>query len=1143
MRDLTASGRGTVKSLVKARHLMMAAALAGIGAKAASATTYTWTGPSGTTSVPTSGNWNAAADWVGGIPVSGTGTELDFLGTSTYISTDNITGAFNLNILKINGSGGTIAAASTNSIAFNGSTPTIQQIGAGTFTIAAPVSLTAATAISQVNSGEIDFTGAVTGSGGFALSNVSGSPTSSVVKFTGADTFNGLTVNANVTARAGLSTSTSTLGSGTVTLHGGILQLQGQQTGSSAASQQIISVTGYNQNPIVSATTTQANVPTATSTSIDSNQVLYQKGFVGGTTPYGLNTTGLYTSAANSSVQFQLGYNSSTISGNTILQLSSDGGYHTGDSNSGAFTLNSASQKPYQTIDVLSNGTGVTANTVQVTFNFAGGTSETQTLNNQDWYYNGSQTGLAVGGGSNDTNRLGSVRRDSTNYNDNYPIGMYENDFTLSTADQAKTLTSITFSDATGNFSSDQSSFDIYAVSGTGFNGAPTTNLSQTYANPVSVTSNSSIDISGSLKAVMSTLSIGSSSLSVTSSDTTATAYSLTMGATTLSGNATFNVAASSGGGAGTLTLGALNDGGMARTITLNPTGTGSITLATNAASLGVGTVINLQNGTLNSNSGTAIGSSATVNLSSPATFVVGASQQVSALNGTAGAVTLSGNTLTIGSTDNLSSNFGGVISGGGYLIANSTGTVTLSGASTFGGSSVYSNGVNIQTSVQLNNNANVVAAGSSSITNGTVVSGPLGTAAVLVNSGASLLLSNTPGLTLANPLYGTSSGTPASTFGGLNTTGVTTFSGNITLGTGVVGDGDISHNAIVAATGGGEVDFTGNILANNASYASSVTVNRLAGSGTGVVRFTGSNTYTGGTTVNPNATLAIGPSGYSTGLGTGTVTLAGGTLALQGRLPSPAQATVPLTGFNADTILDKNATSGTASSTGTPTSTIDGGSLYFESGYMGNTSTGVATGGAITSATTGHAFQLATDSSGLLTVNNTLQFTTANSPASLALASATSFKTLDFLVTGQSSNTLGVTITFSAASGGGTDTLPAISTKRLVWRKLRQQRRDRVGSAPAGYWKYSGLRRRDDAAGVRPDASNSRPRQVNRQHRVRRNDPEWRDRRCAGCERPDKSYRCRWQPILRQQSERHAEFRYRRQRFVERINGHTNHR
>ena len=169
-----------------------------------------------------------------------------------------------------------------------------------------------------------------------------------------------------------------------------------------------------------------------------------------------------------------------------------------------------------------------------------------------------------------------------------------------------------------------------------------------------------------------------------------------TTGITTLTGNATFNVSNSTGGGAGTLYLGALNFGGTARTVTFG--GNGSTTLNYQAQNEVSGTQVNITGGTLNSNvGGTAtspgsLGSFAQVNIGSGATLVLGASQTISSLSG-GGNVNLGNNTLTIGNTDNFTpfSPFAGTISDAGAgspgsIIKAGTGTLYLAGPNTYNG-------------------------------------------------------------------------------------------------------------------------------------------------------------------------------------------------------------------------------------------------------------------------------------------------------------------------------------------------------------------------------------------------------------------------------------------------------------------------
>ncbi len=1008
----------TISSLSRrVRQLLAAAAVSGVASTAALATS-TYIGPGGSTSSPTSGDWNTAGNWSpSGIPASSASTEIDLLGSSTYTSTDDISGAFSLNILKVAGNGSTLAANSSSSILFNGSNPTLTQTGASVFTISAPVALGANTTVSQVNGGEIDFTGAVSGSGSLTLSNSTGSG-NSTVKLLGSNTFGGLVVNSFVTAATGQSSNTTVLGSGTVTLNGGKLLLQGQLSAAGAAVEQQIGLTGFNADLIADSAAsggTHSSTGTTLGT-IDGGNLFYENGYKGNATG-GLPTNGVISSVYSGSAAalngskttFYLGYNGSgsAFTSNNVLQF-----------------LNSSPQSISLTTPAKASNLqflvqAQNASTIDVQLNFADGTSSTYTaaasVPSSGWATFGGTPGAnAAFHTTNAVNAGGGVDGGWDPY-------LYESDLSLTSADQAKTINSIQFTpeNAPGNTPGFGHSVDIYAISGDVF-GAQTVLNSQTYANNLSVTANSNIDVSGSLAATMGNVSIGAQ-LSVTSADTTTGAYSLTLGTVTLNGSSpAFNVAASSGGGSGTLNLGAFNDGGTARTVTFNPTGTGTINLNTNASSLVQGTVLNVLGGTVNSNTNTAIGSFATVNTASTGTLVLaGATQtQVSALNGSSGGINFAtsgvtnvNTTLTVGNTDNLTSSYGGVISGAGVLVKAGTGTLTLSGSNTFVGNyTVSSNGTQLPTSVIINSGT-VVAAGPSAISNfGVLSSGPLGTATVVINSGATgtssgLSLDNTPGRVFGNSIVIGSSGPAVPTLAGLNTTGTTTFSGNITLGSG--NSGDYGHDLTISGTNGGEVDFTGNIQVNNGNGHSAIGLTNLSGTGNTRIRFTGSNTYLGPTTVGPNVTLIAGPSSSSTPFGAGTVNLAGGNVALQGVLPN-TQQTVTVTGYNADTILDAAATSGTASSTGQSTSPVDGGNLFFQSGYAGNTTNGLNASGSIISASTGHAFQL-----GSYTANNTFRLT-AGTSTNISLGTPAAFQSVDFLATSNQAATFSVTLNFN---------------------------------------------------------------------------------------------------------------------------------
>ena len=253
-------------------------------------------------------------------------------------------------------------------------------------------------------------------------------------------------------------------------------------------------------------------------------------------------------------------------------------------------------------------------------------------------------------------------------------------------------------------------------------------------ANNVTISANSTIDVSYNGGASMGTLAIGGSTLNFTNQS--GGGATLSLGATSLSGNPTFAPATGVN-----VTLGALADGNTARTITIAGSGTGAITLGTAASSLITGTVVNITGGTLNSNNATALGSLAAVNVASGATFGAGASQTIGSLgdNGTVtvngASVLLNGNTLTVGSSNNLSSTFSGVIgdgSGSGSLIKAGTGMLTLAGANTYTGGTTLSGGA----LRAANTGGSATGAGAVMLGGGTLASGPIGTISGAVNAG-----------------------------------------------------------------------------------------------------------------------------------------------------------------------------------------------------------------------------------------------------------------------------------------------------------------------------------------------------------------------------------------------------------------------
>ncbi len=144
-------------------------------------------------------------------------------------------------------------------------------------------------------------------------------------------------------------------------------------------------------------------------------------------------------------------------------------------------------------------------------------------------------------------------------------------------------------------FRPDNNAVNSSSLSQMGFlTATPTGTLaaSQAYGNNVVLSADSTINVTGSLAATLGPLSMSAHTLNLASGDATSSPYSLTFGATAVTGTATFNVANSSGGGAGTLQLGPVSGAGAA----VVKNGPGTVVL-TSAGTYTGGTTIN--NGTV----------------------------------------------------------------------------------------------------------------------------------------------------------------------------------------------------------------------------------------------------------------------------------------------------------------------------------------------------------------------------------------------------------------------------------------------------------------------------------------------------------------------------------------------------------------
>ena len=245
-----------------------------------------------------------------------------------------------------------------------------------------------------------------------------------------------------------------------------------------------------------------------------------------------------------------------------------------------------------------------------------------------------------------------------------------------------------------------------------------------------------------------------------------------------------------------------------------------------------------------------------------------------------AGNLTMIGNTsigVASGSTLTASGTIANTANTSYNLTKTDAGTLAVSGANTYAGTTTVSNGT-----LSVNSNAPVSNNGALGSSGTTVQIGDANTAAAY-NLG--LVIGNaTGGVSVDRPISVNNFNTSGtSTLGSTNTSGTNTFSGNIGLG---------RTTQLTSATGG-TVAFSGAISGTGGVTAT----------GTGTVVLSGSNSFSGATTINSGATL-VAANGSALGATGGTTTVAsGGTLGVQGNITLPAGEAITLTGSAAPTV------------------------------------------------------------------------------------------------------------------------------------------------------------------------------------------------------------------------------------------------
>ncbi|HFL1236540.1 TPA: autotransporter-associated beta strand repeat-containing protein [Salmonella enterica subsp. enterica serovar Meleagridis] len=334
--------------------------------------------------------------------------------------------------------------------------------------------------------------------------------------------------------------------------------------------------------------------------------------------------------------------------------------------------------------------------------------------------------------------------------------------------------------------------------------------------------------------------------------------------------------------GAGTLILNAEN------TYTGGTTISDGTLVATNVDALGSGDVTD--DATLELNTGgtfdNAISGSGQVVKSGDETLTLSGTNTYSGGTLISGGTLVASNVEALGTGDvtdnavlelNTGGDFDNAISGSGQVEKSGDGTLTLSGSNTYTGGTTINDGTLIATSVD--------ALGSGDVTDN---------ATLALNTGG----------TFDNTISGSGkvekSGDDALTLSGANSyTGGTLISGGTLIASNVeaLGTGDVTNNATLELNTGG--DFTNNISGSG----------QVVKSGDETLTLSGSNTYTGGTTINDGTLVATSVDALGSGDVTDNATLAlntGGTfdntISGSGKVEKSGDDALTLSGANSYT-------------------------------------------------------------------------------------------------------------------------------------------------------------------------------------------------------------------------------------------------
>jgi autotransporter-associated beta strand protein len=508
--------------------------------------------------------------------VSGTGGltvnsgSLTLAGIGTYLGPTIVTGGATLNV-GVNGA----LPATTDLVVNAGSS--------AAFSNGITVSIGSLTGGGSVNFGNATSLniGADTASGVYrgVIANGSGGATTLVKSGAGVQVLTanntytgGVTINGGTLQSSPQASAANPLGTGTVTINGpgsgiGISQLAFRQTIP-------IGALGWNQDGVWNPN--EGNANQGVTFPFDGGQTLIAQGtpnqtFVAGGLPTsravnptssGLNTNVVGTSAPVAGSQLTAGNNYvlQNYNGLNALTLRVQQ----------AGTLTLTQPDSFKTLNVLAAaGNGATSFSALLTF------SDTSTdtitgLSALDWF---GTAGAGVIGGIGRYNIPTNVydARTATGFPELYQIPI-----TLSAADQAKTLSSITFTNTVA--AGTNNTLNIYALNGV-TTSAPS---ALTPGNNVVVTANSNLEASGYTSVALGTLSANGSTITVTGT----AGSTITFTGTTLTGTPTISVPTNV-----TVALGNVTDANGGFGVTKNGNGTLTITSGSSYSANGTVTV------------------------------------------------------------------------------------------------------------------------------------------------------------------------------------------------------------------------------------------------------------------------------------------------------------------------------------------------------------------------------------------------------------------------------------------------------------------------------------------------------------------------------------------------------------------------